>query len=79
MSPVNQVSPFTDEVAALGPGGFYGLLVSQQMYDALEMRTAMYPKERPVTNKFPVAVDKRLVGAVYQKVTEEQWKEATAT
>jgi hypothetical protein len=69
----------TDVVTKIerGEEDWYGVLVSAPLYAALEMRTAAYPDEVPLSNRYPVAVDKSLSGADYRLVDHETWDEVT--
>lgn len=55
---------------------WHGLLVSQAMYDALEFRAAA-TNEVPITNLFPVAVDRDLTGYTFRRVSVTEWDRVT--
>lgn len=69
---------FTDEVVKVRlTKREYGLLVSREMYAALELRSCLLRDEVPLANRMPVAVDPSLEGGNFRKVNNEEWKRVT--
>lgn len=73
----------TDSLQALEVGPhFYGLLVSQHIYNMLEMRAAGTSTDAEVSllNRMPVAVDKSFPLIKWEMVaTREEWLTRTAS
>lgn len=66
----------TDHLQAIeADDTFYGILVSQKIFDLLELRSAALSNEEvPLMNRLPVAVDKKLMFFRNEKiVTKEEW------
>ena len=72
----------TDALQVLEVGtGFYGLIVSQHIYNMLEMRAAgtATDAEVPLMNRMPVAVDKSFPMIKWETVaTREDWLKRTS-
>lgn len=59
-----------------GEATWYGVLVSREMYAALELRTAAFPEETPLANRYPVRVKSSLTKATYELVDRGTWDAA---